>query len=132
MDTPYFTGYIAKNMETSGFHSFIFLWRTSMASTLNAKTIHRDGKAEVKLGLDENAKILEGEGDELIIKNIDGSDAKIAKENIIGMPTNVSDDNKLVTQADLKAMMANIKDIIDSANELAKIVGGLNDGSDNL
>ena len=103
-----------------------------MASTLNAKTIHRDGKAEVKLGLDENAKILEGEGDELIIKNIDGSDAKIAKENIIGMPTNVSDDNKLVTQADLKAMMANIKDIIDSANELAKIVGGLDNGSDNL
>lgn len=102
-----------------------------MASTLNAKTIHRDGKAEVRLGLDENAKILEGEGSELIIKNIDGSDAKIAKENIIGMPENASDENKLVTQADLRAMMSNIKDIIDSANELAKIVGGLDNG-DNI
>lgn len=100
-----------------------------MASTLNAKTIHRDGKAEIKLGLDNNAKILEGEGNELVIKNTDGTDAKIAKENIIGMPFNVSEENKLVTQSDLKAMMANIKDIIDSANELAKIVGGLDDGN---
>lgn len=103
-----------------------------MASTLNAKTIHRDGKAEVKLGLDENAKILEGEGKAFIIKNADGSDAKIAKENIIGMPDNASDENKLVTQSDLRAMMTNIKDIIDSANELAKIVGGIDNGGNNI
>ena len=31
----------------------------------------------------------------------------------------------LVTQEDLKKMMKNIEDIIESANQLAKIVGGL-------
>lgn len=100
-----------------------------MASTLNAKTIHRDGKAEIKLGLDNNAKILEGKGNELIIENTDGTPAKIAPENIVGMPEGVSDTNKLVTQADLKRMYDLINDIKDSAEELGRIVGGI-DGDD--
>lgn len=96
-----------------------------MASSINAKSIHRDGKSKVMIGLDENSKILEGSGKTLKITNNDGSAAKISNENIIGMPDNVSDRNKLVTQEDLKKMMKNIEDIIESANQLAKIVGGL-------
>lgn len=104
-----------------------------MASTLNAKTIHRDGKAELKLGLDNNSKILEGEGTEFIIKNADGTNAKIAKENIVGMPDNVSEKNKLVTQNDLNKMANEIHKALAAQAEsmqsiihLAKIVGGLN------
>lgn len=94
-----------------------------MASSINAKIIHRDGKSQVKLGLDENSKVLEGNGNILQIKNVDGSNAKIAKENIPGMPDNVSEKNKLVTQDDLRAMMKNISEIIENANELAAIIG---------
>ena len=68
-----------------------------MASTFNAKKVHKDGKAELTIGLDENAKIIDGEGSTLKIRNIDGTDAKIAKENIPGMPDNVSETNKLIT-----------------------------------
>lgn len=102
-----------------------------MASSFNAKAIHRDGKAEVKIGLnDNNVKIIEGIGDEFLIKNIDGSSAKIAKENIIGMPESVSEKNKLVTQKDLQDMMKNIQDIIDATANLAKIVEGINEDGD--
>ena len=96
-----------------------------MASKFNVKTVHKDGKSELTIGVDENAKTIDGVGDTLVIKNADGSDAKIAKENIVGMPSNVSETNKLVTQEDLKKMMDNIKDIMQAANELAQIVGGL-------
>ena len=98
-----------------------------MASTFNTKAVHKDGKAELKIGIDDNAKIIDGVGDEFIIKNSDGTNAKIAKENIPYIPDNASDKNKLVTQDDLKSMMKNIKDIISSANELAKIVCTLDD-----
>ena len=96
-----------------------------MASKFNIKTVHKDGKAELTIGLDENAKTIDGIGNEVLITNEDGTAAKIAKSNIIGMPDNVSEENKLVTQKDLRDMMKNIQEIIDAANELAKIVGGL-------
>jgi hypothetical protein len=95
-----------------------------MASTFNAKTIHKDGKTELRIGLDDNSKILEGNKDELIIKNPDGSDAKIAKENIVGMPNDVSEENKLVTQKDLEAMLDEIKNITTSAQNLSNILNG--------
>lgn len=96
-----------------------------MASSINAKSIHRDGKSRIMIGVDENSKTLEGDGKILKITNKDGSAAKISNENIIGMPDDVSEKNRLVTQEDLKKMMKNIEDIIESANQLAKIVGGL-------
>ena len=99
-----------------------------MASKFNVKTVHKDGKAELTIGVDENAKTIDGIGNKIIIKNEDGSAAKIAKENIIGMPENVSDENKLVTQKDLNDMMKNIQDIMNAANELAKIVGNIDNG----
>lgn len=99
-----------------------------MASSFNAKAIHRDGKAEIKIGLnDDNVKIIEGIGTEFLIKNNDGTSAHIAKENIIGMPENVSEKNKLVTQKDLSDMMKNIQDIFEATTNLAKIVGGINE-----
>jgi len=98
-----------------------------MASKFNIKSVHKDGKSELTIGVDENAKTLDGVGDTLVIKNNDGSNAKLAKENLPFVPEDASEDNKLVTQQELKAMMRNIRDIIDSANELAKIVGGLDD-----
>ena len=98
-----------------------------MASKFNIKTVHKDGKSELTIGIDENAKTIDGIGNEVFISNEDGSPAKISKENIVGMPENVSDDNKLVTQKDLRDMMKNIQDIIDSANELARIVGSIDE-----
>lgn len=103
-----------------------------MASSFNVKSVHKDRKSELTIGLDENSKTIEGIGKEILIKNKDGTDAIIAKENIPGMPDNASEKNKLVTQEDLKKMMSNIQGIIDSANELAKIVGGLDDGECNV
>lgn len=109
-----------------------------MASTWNVKTLHKDGKAEVKIGIDENAKIIEGEGKEVVIKNTDGTSAKISKENIPGMPDDVSDENKLVTEADLIKMKQEIlkgiksqADSLQSLLELAKIVGTIG-GDDNV
>lgn len=97
-----------------------------MASSINAKVIHRDGKANIKLGLDEtNSKILKGDGDFLKIENSDGSSAKISAENIPFIPDDLSDENRLVSQKELREMMKNIKDIMDAASELAKIVGGI-------
>ena len=105
-----------------------------MASTLNVKTIHRDGKAEIKLGLDNNSKIFEGEGNELLVKNIDGTPAKIDKKNIIGRPDTVSEKNKLVTQDDLNKMAIEIHKALSAQAEsmqsilqLAKIVCGQNE-----
>ena len=98
-----------------------------MASKFNIKSVHKDGKSELTIGVDENAKTIDGVGNEIKITNADGSDAKIAKENIPGMPSNVSDKNKLVTQEDLKKMMDSIPDIMAAANELAQIVGGIDD-----
>ena len=46
-----------------------------MASSINAKSIHRDGKS-IMIGVDENSKILEGDGKILKITNKDGSAAK--------------------------------------------------------
>lgn len=94
-----------------------------MASTFNTKCVHKDGKSELKIGIDENSKIIDGNGKIVKITNNDGTDAKIAKENIIGMPENVSETNKLVTQEDLKQMMKNVSEIMESAKELAKILG---------
>lgn len=96
-----------------------------MASNFNIKSVHRDGKSELKIGVDENAKIIDGIGKEILIKNEDGSPAKIAAENIPYMPEDVSEENRLVSQKDLKEMMQNIQDIIDATNNLAKIVGGI-------
>ena len=96
-----------------------------MASKFNIKTVHCDGKSELKIGIDENAKIIDGIGNEFLIKNEDGTPAKISTENIPFMPEDVSEDNKLVSQKDLKKMMENIQDIIDAADNLAKIVGGI-------
>jgi len=71
-----------------------------MASNFNVKKISWDGKAKVILGDDDNSKIIEGSGEEFIIKNADGSDAKIAKENIPFMPEDASEENKLLTEND--------------------------------
>lgn len=98
-----------------------------MASSYNLKSVHRDGKSELKIGIDKTAKIIEGTEKELHIKNADGTNAVISRENIPCIPSNASEKNKLVTQEDLKAMLENITDIIESANALAKIVGGLDD-----
>ena len=101
-----------------------------MASTFSVKKVHRDGKTELTIGVDENAKTIGGFGKEIIIKNVDGSPAKIANENIVGMPENVSETNKLVTQEDLNKMMVKINNAIKYQDEsmkelleLAKIVG---------
>lgn len=100
-----------------------------MASTFNAKKVHKDGKSELTIGVDENAKTLDGIGNTLSIKNADGTNAKIAKENIPFLPDNVSETNKLVTQEDLKEMMTELTNIMESTIKLAKIVGGYNDGN---
>lgn len=94
-----------------------------MASSFNAKCVHKDGKTELKIGIDESAKIVNADGEVIQFKNSDGTDAKIDKKNIVGMPENVSDENKLITQADLRKMIKEITDIIDSAKTLANIVG---------
>jgi len=94
-----------------------------MASNFNMKCAHKDGKSQLTIGVDENSKTIEGINDELIIKNKDGSAAKISKENIPGMPDDVSEENKLITQKDLQEMFKNISDIMDSAGKLAEIVG---------
>lgn len=94
-----------------------------MASSFNAKCVHKDGKTELKIGIDESAKIVNADGEVIQFKNSDGTDAKIDKKNIVGMPENVSDENKLITQADLRKMIKEITDIIDSAKTLASIVG---------
>ena len=100
-----------------------------MASNFNMKAAHRDGKTEFTIGIDENAKIIDGIGEEILISNKDGSPAKIAKENIPYMPENVSETNRLVTQQDLKDMMENISNIMNAAEKLAIIVGGIDGGN---
>lgn len=101
-----------------------------MASSFNAKAVHRDGKAELKIGIDSNSKTINGVGDEVLIKNEDGTPAKISIYNVPYIPESASEDNKLVTQDDLKKMMKNINDAItnmqdamDSLMQLAEIVG---------
>ena len=94
-----------------------------MASTFNAKKVHKDGKSELTIGIDENAKTIDGIGDTLKITNADGTATKIAKENIVGMPENVSETNKLVTQEDLNKIIKGVTEIMESAKELAKILG---------
>lgn len=94
-----------------------------MASSFNAKCVHKDGKTELKIGVDENAKIIDADGKTIQFKNTDGSNAKIDKNNIVGMPDNVSETNKLITHDDLKNVMKEVIDIIDSAKTLAKILG---------
>lgn len=101
-----------------------------MASSFNVKAVHRDGKAELKVGLDNNSKIFNGNGNEILISNEDGSPATISVYNIPYMPENVSEENKLVTQDDLKKMMKTIneamtsmQDAMGSLMELAAIVG---------
>lgn len=94
-----------------------------MASSFNAKCVHKDGRTELKIGVDENAKIIDANGKVIQFKNTDGTKAKIDKNNIIGMPENVSDTNKLITQEDLKNMIKEVVDIMDSAKALAKILG---------
>jgi len=49
-----------------------------MASVYNLKGVHKDGKAELKIGLDENSKIIDGVGKEIIFKNDDDSPAIIS------------------------------------------------------
>lgn len=113
-------------------NNFIYLFLGGdLASSFNVKSVHRDGKAELKIGIDSNTKILDGIGDYLLVKNEDGTPAKISNVNIIGMPENVSESNKLVTQADLKEMMKKVNSALESTNEtisalkeLASIVGG--------
>lgn len=106
-----------------------------MASTFNAKIIHKDGKAEIKLGIDENAKIIEGSKNKIIFKNQDGTDAKIAKENIPFIPESASEENRLVTMEDLNLMKREITkayksqlESLQALTELAKIVGNLDEG----
>lgn len=101
-----------------------------MASSFNVKSVHRDGRAELKVGLDDNSKIFSGQGDEVIIRNNDGSPAVISVYNIPYMPENVNENNKLVTQDDLRAMMEKVKEAMDSMEdamsslmELSQIVG---------
>lgn len=105
-----------------------------MASNFNIKSVHRDGKSELKIGVDENAKIIDGIGKEILIKNEDGSPAKIAVENIPYMPENISENNKLVTQSDLEKMKTEIlkaykaqAESLEALMNLEKIVGGLNE-----
>ena len=45
------------------------------------------------------------------------------------MPENVSETNRLVTQQDLKDMMENISNIMNAAEKLAIIVGGIDGGN---
>lgn len=101
-----------------------------MASSFNVKSVHRDGRAELKIGVDENAKIIEGQGDEVIFRKQDGSPAMISVYNIPYIPENANENNKLVTQDDLKKMMKSINEAMDSMQdamaslvELSKIVG---------
>lgn len=101
-----------------------------MASIYNMKGAHKDGKAEFKIGIDENSKIIDGIGNEIKITNQDGSPAKISKENIPFLPDDVSESNKLVTEKDLKDMMTKINNALKSQAEsmtalleLARIVG---------
>ena len=44
-----------------------------MASSFNVKSVHRDGKSELRIGLDENAKIIKGNEDEVYFTNTDGT-----------------------------------------------------------
>lgn len=94
-----------------------------MASSFNIKCVHRDGKTELKIGMDESAKIIDADKEIIQFKNADGTDAKIDKKNIIGMPDDVSEDNKLITQKDLKNMAKNLMDIMESTKELAAVLG---------
>lgn len=101
-----------------------------MASSFNVKAVHRDGKAELKVGLDNNSKIFNGNGNEILISNEDGSPATISVYNIPYIPETASEDNKLVTQDDLKKMMKNINEAMNnmqeamgSLMELAYIIG---------
>ena len=101
-----------------------------MASSFNAKAVHRDGKAELKIGIDDNAKIIDGMGNEILFKNVDGTPATISAENIPFIPKDVDENNKLITENDLKKMMKNINDAIsnmqdamDALYQLAEIVG---------
>lgn len=103
-----------------------------MASVFNLKGVHRDGKSELKIGVDENAKIIDGIGDEIIFKNDDGTPARISLENFPFLPNNVNEKNKLVSQEDLQKIVNQIQTAIQSTNEtmqslldLSKIVGGL-------
>lgn len=105
-----------------------------MASNFNIKSVHRDGKTELKIGVDENSKIINGIGNKIIINNTDGTPAIISNYNIPCIPNDASEDNKLVTQDDLKKMMKNINDAInsmqdamDSIQTLAHIVGLIDD-----
>lgn len=98
-----------------------------MASTFNAKTVHKDGKAELKIGIDKNAKILEGNENILVIKNSDGSRAELSTQNIPCIPEDATKDNPLVTQKDLDEMKKYIGEIISAANSLARIVGSSDD-----
>ena len=103
-----------------------------MASVFNLKGVHKDGKAELKIGLDKNAKIIDGEGNEIVFRNDDGTPAKISKENLPFIPDNLSEKNCLVTQEDLKQIIKYVNDALKSVsdaeialNELSKIVGDL-------
>ena len=101
-----------------------------MASNFNIKSVHRDGKTELKIGVDETAKIISANHDEVLFSNSDGTSAIISLYNIPCIPMDAGEDNKLVTQNDLKKMMKNINDAMnnmqeamDSMMELAQIVG---------
>lgn len=103
-----------------------------MASIFNLKGVHKDGKAELKIGIDENSKTIDGIGNQVIFKNEDGSSAIISAENIPYMPENASEDNKLVTQKDLQDMSKKIieamkaqAESLNALAELAKIVGSI-------
>lgn len=101
-----------------------------MASNFNIKSVHKDGKSELKIGMDENAKIIKGNEEIVFFENTDGSPAIISSFNIPCIPIDASEDNKLVTQEDLKKMMKNVNDAISSMQEamgsmkeLAQILG---------
>jgi len=101
-----------------------------MASSFNIKSVHREGKAELKIGIDENAKIIDGIGKEVIIKNEDGTPAILSNLNINCIPENANENNKLVTEEDLRKMVDQIQkaiqstnDTLEALNQLASIVG---------
>lgn len=101
-----------------------------MASNFNIKSVHKDGKSELKIGVDSNAKIISGIDNQVIFQNTDGTPALISSYNIPCIPIDADENNKLVTQEDLKKMMKNIneamssmQDAMDSLIELAQIVG---------
>lgn len=108
-----------------------------MASVYNLKGVHKDGKAELKIGLDENSKIIDGVGKEIIFKNDDDSPAIISIQNMPYIPEDANEKNKLVTQKDLQDMSRKLYEAMRAQNEsmealieLAKIVGSIDNGGD--